>query len=48
MKRCTSCGSQTKEFAEFPCPQCSEKIVRCYSCRLNKNEFKCACGFNGP
>ncbi|MFA6530917.1 MAG: zinc finger domain-containing protein [Candidatus Micrarchaeia archaeon] len=48
MKRCITCGRNTRKFAEFPCPTCGTKIVRCYDCRENKNEYKCACGFMGP
>jgi len=48
MKRCTTCGRQTTEYAEFPCAGCDEKIVRCSYCRENKNPFKCKCGFEGP
>ena len=48
MKRCTSCGRNTKDFAEFPCPDCGEKVVRCQYCRKNLNAYKCVCGFEGP
>ncbi len=48
MKRCISCGRNTKKFAEFPCPVCGEKIVRCHFCRENLNAYRCKCGFEGP
>lgn len=37
-----------KEFTEFPCPDCSSKLVRCNHCREIKNPYKCECGFTGP
>ncbi|NYZ60281.1 RNA-binding protein [Candidatus Micrarchaeota archaeon] len=49
MKRCSTCGRLTKEYAEFPCPHCSEKTVRCHHCREIRNPYKCKCGnFEGP
>ncbi|HLC68733.1 MAG TPA: hypothetical protein VJH24_02745 [Candidatus Bilamarchaeaceae archaeon] len=48
MKRCSTCGKNTYNFGEFPCADCKEKLVRCYSCRENKNTYKCSCGFEGP
>ncbi|MDD5340610.1 MAG: RNA-binding protein [Candidatus ainarchaeum sp.] len=48
LKRCISCGRNTKDFAEFPCPDCAEKVVRCHYCRENRNKYSCACGFAGP
>ena len=41
-------GPFSKEFAEFPCPQCGEKIVRCNYCRENRVKYKCSCEFAGP
>ena len=48
MKRCVTCGRNTKKFAEFPCPDCGEKLVRCYYCRENRNRYASPCGFSGP
>lgn len=48
MKRCITCGRMVKKFAEFPCPDCGEKIVRCKHCREIKNPYKSECGFEGP
>ena len=48
MKRCISCGREVVEYAEFPCPECDQKIVRCNYCRENKNKYNCKCGFEGP
>ena len=48
LKRCISCGRNTKDFAEFPCPDCDEKVVRCHYCRENRNKYTSPCGFNGP
>jgi predicted RNA-binding Zn-ribbon protein involved in translation (DUF1610 family) len=50
LKNCSSCGKQTKEYTEFPCPVCGEeKIVRCIHCREVVNPYKCRkCGFEGP
>jgi predicted RNA-binding Zn-ribbon protein involved in translation (DUF1610 family) len=48
LKRCITCGKNAKDFAEFHCAGCSEKIVRCYYCRENRNKYICACGFTGP
>lgn len=47
-KRCATCGKLAREFAEFPCPQCGEKVVRCYHCREIRNKYACKCGFMGP
>lgn len=48
MERCITCGKMAYKFVEFPCPDCSEKIVRCTHCREIKNPYKCACEFEGP
>jgi len=50
LKNCTTCGKQTKRFAEFPCPACGEeKIVRCNHCREIVSPYKCPkCGKEGP
>ncbi len=48
LKRCITCGKNAKDFAEFHCANCSEKLVRCYYCRENRNKYVCACGFSGP
>ncbi len=48
MKRCATCGRMVKEFAEFPCPDCGNKIVRCGHCREVKSQYACECGFRGP
>ncbi|MFH1394359.1 MAG: RNA-binding protein [Candidatus Micrarchaeota archaeon] len=48
MKRCITCGKNTKDFAEFPCPSCGEKVCRCCYCRENRNAYECSCGFVGP
>lgn len=48
MKRCISCGRLTKDFAEFPCPECAEKVTRCFHCRETRAPYKCGCGFEGP
>lgn len=48
MKRCLTCGRLAKEYTEFPCPQCSETIVRCNHCREIRNPYKSTCGFEGP
>ncbi len=48
MKRCMTCGKMVKDFAEFPCPDCGAKLVRCKHCREIKNPYKCECGFKGP
>ena len=48
MKRCVTCGKNTKDFAEFPCPECGEGLVRCHYCRENRNKYGCKCGFTGP
>ncbi len=50
LKNCSSCGKQTKQYAEFPCPGCGESvIVRCYSCRQISIPYKCEkCGRQGP
>jgi predicted RNA-binding Zn-ribbon protein involved in translation (DUF1610 family) len=48
LQRCISCGRNTKSFAQFPCPECSEKITRCDFCRENRNKYSCPCGFAGP
>jgi|YelNatPaOPRAMG01_1025707.scaffolds.fasta_scaffold03676_18 predicted RNA-binding Zn-ribbon protein involved in translation (DUF1610 family) len=49
MKTCISCGSLVKDYVEFPCPSCGEKIVRCSHCREISNIYVCKkCGFEGP
>lgn len=50
MKICSSCGKQTRGYAEFPCPHCGEStIVRCPHCREVSNVYKCVkCGGEGP
>ena len=50
LKNCNSCGRQTKEYSEFPCPSCGEaRIVRCQHCRETLNIYKCPkCGREGP
>jgi predicted RNA-binding Zn-ribbon protein involved in translation (DUF1610 family) len=48
VKRCSTCGKLTKNFAEFPCPTCGEKLVRCKHCREIRNKYVCGCGFEGP
>ncbi len=50
LKNCTICGSQTKEYSVFPCPDCGkEKIIRCKDCRKISNPYKCpGCGKMGP
>ena len=48
MKRCSTCGKLTKEYAEFPCGDCGEQVVRCHHCRETRNPYKCKCGFEGP
>ncbi|MBD3389346.1 RNA-binding protein [Candidatus Micrarchaeota archaeon] len=47
-KRCSICGKLTKDFAEFPCPECGKPIVRCDQCRKTRNKYVCECGFEGP
>jgi len=39
----------SKNFAEFPTPDGSGKIVRCYTCRENRNGYSTPDGsFRGP
>lgn len=48
-KRCTSCGKMSDRFAEFPCVECGELIVRCYHCREIGTAYTCEkCGTEGP
>lgn len=50
MKVCSSCGRNSIECVEFPCPSCAKvRIVRCNDCRKNENKYVCKeCGFKGP
>jgi hypothetical protein len=49
VKICTTCGKQTKDYAEFPCTECGEMIVRCFHCRKISIPYKCpVCGKEGP
>jgi predicted RNA-binding Zn-ribbon protein involved in translation (DUF1610 family) len=48
LKRCITCGKNTKDFAEFPSPNSDEKIVRCRYCRENRNKYSLPDGFGGP
>lgn len=49
MKTCITCGSLVKDYVEFPCPKCGEKVVRCNHCREISNVYVCRkCGFEGP
>lgn len=49
VKTCTTCGKQTKDYAEFPCVECGGMIVRCFHCRKIGNPYRCpACGKEGP
>ena len=50
LKNCTTCGSQTKEYSEFPSPyDPSVKIVRCFSCRRISLPYACpSTGKIGP
>ena len=46
--RCVSCGRLVVDYAEIPCPECKETVIRCNICRQNRNEYTCKCGFVGP
>jgi predicted RNA-binding Zn-ribbon protein involved in translation (DUF1610 family) len=49
LKNCTTCGAQTKEYAEFPSPyNPGEKIVRCRDCRKISRPYKDSTGKEGP
>ncbi|MGV8085848.1 MAG: RNA-binding protein [Candidatus Bilamarchaeum sp.] len=48
LKRCVSCGRNTKDFAEFPSPNSDFKVVRCHYCRENRNKYETPDGFVGP
>ncbi|MCX8196720.1 MAG: zinc finger domain-containing protein [Candidatus Micrarchaeota archaeon] len=49
LKSCITCGKRTKSYAEFPCPECGSKIVRCPHCRKISLPYSCpACGRAGP
>ena len=42
LKNCTTCGAQTKDYAEFPSPyDPATKIVRCKSCRRISLPYAC-------
>ena len=49
-KRCTTCGKQTRNFAEFPSPyDTSVKIIRCRDCRKISAPYACpSTGKIGP
>jgi len=49
-KTCSTCGSKTAVYGEFPCPNCGKaKLIRCKHCRSINNSYKCPeCGFEGP
>ncbi|MFH1238426.1 MAG: zinc finger domain-containing protein [archaeon] len=47
--KCISCEKETSESVKFPCPKCSEKILRCKRCRSLSIKYKCPkCGYEGP
>ncbi|MBI4362008.1 MAG: DUF1610 domain-containing protein [Euryarchaeota archaeon] len=50
MERCTSCGARLSEkgYARFPCPMCGARLGRCWRCRKQSIDYRCACGFTGP
>lgn len=49
LKNCVTCGKQTKDYSEFPCPGCGVKMARCKHCRLISNPYKCKkCATEGP
>ncbi|VVB66225.1 Uncharacterised protein [Candidatus Gugararchaeum adminiculabundum] len=49
LKNCVSCGKLATEFAEIPCANCGEKMIRCKRCRQSSNPYKCKkCGRDGP
>jgi predicted RNA-binding Zn-ribbon protein involved in translation (DUF1610 family) len=50
-KVCVSCKrdiSASEKSAEFKCPVCEEKVVRCGKCRKLMVKYTCECGFEGP
>jgi Zn-ribbon RNA-binding protein len=47
-KTCSTCGAKAVTIVEFPCPDCGEKITRCFHCRSMNNPYECKCGFKGP
>ena len=49
LKNCVTCGKQTREYSEFPCPECSTKMARCIHCRKISLPYTCpSCGKIGP
>ena len=48
LKNCSSCGVQTREYAEFPSPDSEEKVVRCKHCRKISNPYLTPGGLVGP
>ncbi len=49
LKNCVTCGKQTREYSEFPCAGCGEKIVRCRHCRQISLPYTCkSCNRQGP
>ncbi|MEI6058269.1 MAG: zinc finger domain-containing protein [archaeon] len=45
---CISCAKETAEVVKFPCPNCSEAILRCGKCKDLSITYECKCGFKGP
>lgn len=48
---CTSCGIRLLERGkvQFPCPECTRSIGRCWRCRSQAIIYRCpSCGFSGP
>ncbi|VVB57716.1 Uncharacterised protein [uncultured archaeon] len=48
LKNCSSCGVQTRQYAEFPAPDTGEMIVRCTHCRKISNPYRTPAGLIGP
>ncbi|VVB98706.1 Uncharacterised protein [uncultured archaeon] len=49
LKNCVTCGKQTREYSEFPCPECGTKMARCRHCRKISQPYACpSCGKQGP
>jgi hypothetical protein len=49
MKKCDGCGKVAGKFAEFPCVECGEMIVRCHHCRELGVQYICKkCRTEGP